>query len=35
LSGFKAGKIERVAGPVVVASNMLGSRMYELVKVGN
>jgi V/A-type H+-transporting ATPase subunit A len=35
LSGFKPGKIERVAGPVVVGSNMLGSRMYELVKVGN
>jgi len=35
LSGFKPGKIERVAGPVVVASRMLGSRMYELVKVGN
>ncbi len=35
MSGFKAGKIERVAGPVVVASSMLGSRMYELVKVGN
>jgi len=34
LSGFKPGKIERVAGPVVVASSMLGSRMYELVKVG-
>ena len=29
------GRIERVAGPVVVASKMLGSRMYELVKVGN
>ncbi len=35
LSALKPGKIERVAGPVVVASNMLGSRMYELVKVGN
>ncbi len=35
LPAFKPGKIERVAGPVVVASNMLGSRMYELVKVGN
>ena len=34
MSGFKPGKIERVAGPVVVASSMLGSRMYELVKVG-
>lgn len=35
LPAFKPGKIERVAGPVVVASNMLGARMYELVKVGN
>jgi V/A-type H+-transporting ATPase subunit A len=35
LSGFKPGKIERVAGPVVVVSGMVGSRMYELVKVGN
>jgi len=35
LSAFKPGKIERVAGPVVVASNMLGARMYELVKVGS
>jgi V/A-type H+-transporting ATPase subunit A len=34
LSGFKPGKIERIAGPVVVASSMLGARMYELVKVG-
>ena len=34
MSGFKPGKIERVAGPVVVASSMRGSRMYELVKVG-
>ncbi len=35
MSAFKPGKIERVAGPVVVASSMLGARMYELVKVGN
>jgi V/A-type H+-transporting ATPase subunit A len=34
MSSFKPGKIERVAGPVVVASSMLGARMYELVKVG-
>jgi V/A-type H+-transporting ATPase subunit A len=34
VSTFKPGKIERVAGPVVVASDMLGARMYELVKVG-
>lgn len=35
MSSFKPGKIERVAGPVVVASSMLGARMYELVKVGS
>lgn len=35
MSTFKPGKIERVAGPVVVASNMFGARMYELVKVGS
>lgn len=35
MSEFKLGKIERVAGPVVVASNMRGARMYELVKVGS
>jgi len=35
LPEFKPGKIERIAGPVVVASNMLGARMYELVKVGS
>lgn len=28
------GKIVRVSGPAVVASNMTGSQMYELVKVG-
>ena len=35
MSEYKPGKIDRVAGPVVVASGMLGARMYELVKVGN
>lgn len=35
MSEFKPGRIDRVAGPVVVASGMLGARMYELVKVGN
>ncbi len=35
MPGFKPGRIERVAGPVVVASKMLGARMYELVKVGS
>jgi len=34
LTEFKPGRIERVAGPVVVASKMLGAKMYELVKVG-
>jgi len=33
VSKYKPGKIDRVAGPVVVASGMLGARMYELVKV--
>ncbi len=28
------GKIVRVSGPAVVASNMTGSQMYELVRVG-
>jgi V/A-type H+-transporting ATPase subunit A len=32
---FKPGRIEKVAGPVVVASEMRGARMYELVKVGS
>jgi len=31
---YKLGAIERIAGPVVVAKNMLGAEMYELVKVG-
>jgi V/A-type H+-transporting ATPase subunit A len=35
VSEYKPGKIDRVAGPVVVASGMLGARMYELVKVGS
>ena len=35
MSEFKPGRIDRVAGPVVVASGMLGASMYELVKVGN
>lgn len=35
MSEFERGRIERVAGPVVVASHMLGARMYELVKVGS
>lgn len=28
------GKIYKVAGPLVVAERMSGSKMYELVKVG-
>ncbi len=35
MSSFKPGKIERVAGPVIVASAMLGAQMYEVVRVGN
>ena len=32
---YKPGVIERIIGPVVVARDMLGVQMYELVKVGN
>jgi len=32
---FKPGKIERVAGPVIVAGEMLGAEMYEVVRVGD
>jgi V/A-type H+/Na+-transporting ATPase subunit A len=35
MSSFKPGKVERVAGPVIVASNMLGAEMYEVVRVGD
>lgn len=31
---FKPGKVERVAGPVIIANGMLGSQMYEVVRVG-
>ena len=31
---YKPGIIERIIGPVVVAHDMLGAQMYELVKVG-
>jgi len=31
---YKPGIIERITGPVVVARDMLGAEMYELVKVG-
>lgn len=30
----RLGNISRIAGPYVIAKNMVGSRMYELVKVG-
>jgi V/A-type H+-transporting ATPase subunit A len=32
---LKLGKIENVAGPVIVGKDMLGSQMYELVKIGD
>src|SRR6266545_726193 len=35
MSSFKPGKIERVAGPVIVAEGMLGAQMYEVVRVGD
>ena len=35
MSSFKPGKIERVAGPVIVAGGMLGAEMYEVVRVGD
>lgn len=34
LGESKYGRIYKVAGPLVVAENMSGSKMYELVKVG-
>ena len=30
----KYGKIIKVSGPLVVAENMAGAKMYELVKIG-
>lgn len=35
MSSFKPGKVERVAGPVIVAREMLGAQMYEVVGVGD
>src|SRR6266704_7072953 len=35
MSSFKPGRIERVAGPVIVAADMLGAQMYEVVRVGS
>ncbi len=34
MSQVKEGKIVKVAGPVVVAEGMAGSRMYDVVRVG-
>src|SRR5256712_8495251 len=34
LSDWKKGKVSRVACPVIVARDMLGSQMYEVVRVG-
>ena len=34
LSDLKKGRVSRVAGPVIVARDMLGSQMYEVVRVG-
>ncbi|KAF4443852.1 putative H+-transporting ATPase, vacuolar, 67K chain [Fusarium austroafricanum] len=33
--GFKTGKIYSISGPVVVAEDMIGVAMYELVRVGH
>jgi len=30
-----AGSIRRITGPVVIADGMRGSRMYDVVKVGD
>eukprot|EP01065_Artemidia_motanka_P038054 TRINITY_DN4692_c1_g1_i1.p1 TRINITY_DN4692_c1_g1~~TRINITY_DN4692_c1_g1_i1.p1 ORF type:complete len:744 (+),score=308.30 TRINITY_DN4692_c1_g1_i1:120-2234(+) len=35
VKGLSAGKIKGVSGPVVVAEEMRGAAMYELVKVGS
>src|SRR2546425_12508969 len=34
LSDLKKGKVSRVAGPGIVARDMLGRQMYEVVRVG-
>jgi len=31
----KKGIITKVSGPLVVAENMSGARMYDVVRVGN
>ncbi len=31
----KQGVIIKIIGPVVLADNMTGAKMYELVKIGN
>ena len=35
MSELKSGKIIKVAGPVVVAEDMIGARMYDVVRVGS
>src|SRR5215831_17545005 len=35
MTDFKPGKVARVAGPVIIAEGMLGSQMYEVVRVGS
>ncbi|KNH06200.1 vacuolar ATP synthase catalytic subunit A [Perkinsela sp. CCAP 1560/4] len=35
MENFSVGYVRAVIGPVVIAEDMLGSAMYELVKVGN
>jgi len=32
---MKQGKIVRVAGPLVIASECLGAKMYDMVKIGS
>ena len=34
MSELSDGSIVKVAGPVVVAENMIGARMYDVVRVG-
>jgi len=34
MSELTEGRIVKVAGPVVIAEQMLGARMYDVVRVG-
>ena len=34
MADFKAGKIKSIAGPLVIAKDMKGCEMYEVVRVG-